>query len=174
MTTLTGLARYERLAYILDDLVYIWDSPTRLDAARTLFRRRYRKPDPAQVRAEWREAQWARKVRAGREARRISSTIRREVFDSNKGDCVYCGDYATQIDHVLPVSRGGTRRRSNLAPSCRRCNFEKLDFTPAEWEAWRRENDMPWPPPRFRDVLIELVELHGGFPSARPGAAANA
>lgn len=61
--------------------------------------------------------------------------------------CEYCGEpFATTADHILPRSRGGGNEIENLAPACASCNTEKLDFTPAEWEAWRRQVGLPWPP----------------------------
>ena len=43
--------------------------------------------------------------------------------------CRYCGkrtnQYTRQIDHVIPVSRGGTNDLDNLAVSCRTCNYRK-------------------------------------------------
>ena len=81
--------------------------------------------------------------RMRRKQRRIPAALRDEMLD---GCCHYCGDEATTIDHVMPVSRGGTSDRANLVAACRRCNLEKLDFTPDEWRAWREEIGEPWPP----------------------------
>lgn len=36
--------------------------------------------------------------------------------------CYYCKDYATQVDHVVPKSMGGTDDRSNLVACCKFCN----------------------------------------------------
>ena len=47
--------------------------------------------------------------------------------------CVYCGGEATQIDHVIPRSRGGTDEVNNLVPCCQRCNISKSNRTPEEW-----------------------------------------
>jgi 5-methylcytosine-specific restriction endonuclease McrA len=41
--------------------------------------------------------------------------------------CYICGDPATQIDHVIPVIKGGTDHPSNLRPICWPCNREKSD-----------------------------------------------
>jgi hypothetical protein len=71
---------------------------------------------------------------------------------------VYCGDWSTQVDHVIPVAQGGTRERTNLVPSCARCNFEKLDFTPAEWRAWRESMGYPWPPPSRTEVFAARIK----------------
>lgn len=45
------------------------------------------------------------------------------------GVCVYCGDPATDRDHVVPRSRGGTE----IVPACRPCNCSKHAKTPTEW-----------------------------------------
>ena len=37
--------------------------------------------------------------------------------------CVYCGDYANTVDHVIPISRGGTDDPLNLVAACKRCNY---------------------------------------------------
>lgn len=39
--------------------------------------------------------------------------------------CAYCPAAATTIDHVIPLSRGGTNFEGNLAPACRSCNSSK-------------------------------------------------
>lgn len=49
--------------------------------------------------------------------------------------CGYCfEEWASGYDHILPVFRGGTNKKSNLYPACRRCNslasaieFKSLD-----------------------------------------------
>jgi len=46
--------------------------------------------------------------------------------------CSYCGSPATRgndltIDHIVPLSRGGTNRRENLTVACFRCNRAKSD-----------------------------------------------
>ena len=37
--------------------------------------------------------------------------------------CVYCGDDANTVDHVIPTSRGGTDDPMNLVAACNSCNF---------------------------------------------------
>lgn len=39
--------------------------------------------------------------------------------------CWMCGDPWDQIDHVLPVSKGGSKWPANLRPSCGPCNRKK-------------------------------------------------
>lgn len=57
--------------------------------------------------------------------------------------CAYCEcrltDANRTIDHVLPVSRGGTDDIANLVLSCLDCNQLKGDRTPRElgWHVYR-------------------------------------
>lgn len=100
----------------------------------------------------------AKRRRAGEAARQIPAAVRREVLGSNDGNCVYCGHEATCVDHILPVSRGGTRRRRNLAPACKPCNEHKLNFTVEEWVEYRREAGLPWPPSPPLDEIHRRVQ----------------
>ncbi len=62
---------------------------------------------PANTRA-WRETRQAVLARAGYR-------------------CYRCGNFATQVDHVIPVSRGGSSAEGNLAAICGHCNASKRD-----------------------------------------------
>jgi 5-methylcytosine-specific restriction endonuclease McrA len=53
--------------------------------------------------------------------------------------CAYCGTKGfIEIDHVVPISRGGTHSEGNLLPSCITCNRSKGDRTITEWTKLRR------------------------------------
>jgi hypothetical protein len=49
--------------------------------------------------------------------------------------CVYCGkrDIPFELDHILPLSRGGSSRIANLCLACHACNRAKGTQTAAEW-----------------------------------------
>ena len=53
-------------------------------------------------------------------------------------ECAYCGGLATTIDHVVPLSRGGTNFEGNLVSACRRCNSAKCDRLLIEWRTGRK------------------------------------
>jgi len=49
--------------------------------------------------------------------------------------CAYCGNtnVPLEVEHIVPKSRGGTDRVSNLTLSCRKCNLKKGDKTAEEF-----------------------------------------
>ena len=97
--------------------------------------------DPERIRKARRDWQ---KTEKGRRYKRYIETLRRrgvpyteEALDwiASLVDpvCFYCGEPATEIDHLTPISRGGTGELSNLASSCRSCNARKRDLTVDEF-----------------------------------------
>lgn len=48
--------------------------------------------------------------------------------------CAYCGARFDnlQIEHVIPISRGGGHTASNVVPACQKCNLKKSYRTPEE------------------------------------------
>ncbi|WP_409360109.1 HNH endonuclease [Brevundimonas bullata] len=61
--------------------------------------------------------------------------IRRAVIKRDGYRCRYCGVSVTvpQIDHIMPLSRGGSSRLKNLCVACKPCNSSKRDMTASEW-----------------------------------------
>ncbi|MEU6633832.1 HNH endonuclease [Streptomyces parvus] len=47
--------------------------------------------------------------------------------------CAYCGESAEHLDHVMPLSRGGTDTEDNMVPACAKCNLSKGAKTLEEW-----------------------------------------
>lgn len=43
--------------------------------------------------------------------------------------CVYCGESATGVDHIIPKSKGGKDTDDNLVLCCARCNSTKNDLS---------------------------------------------
>lgn len=63
---------------------------------------------------------------------------REEVMRRDNGVCHICGQGAADaIDHIVPVSWGGSDNPENLAPAHTSCNSSKGDATPADW-TWKR------------------------------------
>jgi 5-methylcytosine-specific restriction endonuclease McrA len=61
--------------------------------------------------------------------------VRSYVLEKFQHRCAYCGVTGVpfELDHVIPRSRGGSDRASNLALSCHDCNRAKGNRTAAEW-----------------------------------------
>jgi hypothetical protein len=93
----------------------------------------------------------------------------------DEGVCVYCGDMATEWDHVVPVSFAGWARDMGrecsgrlLAPSCRECNGiasnrvfgtigEKREFIHGELK--RRHDHTEW----HSDEIAELGPMLAAY-----------
>lgn len=50
-----------------------------------------------------------------------------------EGICTY---WATTVDHIVPISVGGTDDPSNLQPACRECNSAKASRMSKHEHAW--------------------------------------
>jgi 5-methylcytosine-specific restriction endonuclease McrA len=61
--------------------------------------------------------------------------IREYVLEKWGRTCVYCGakNVPLQLEHIVPRSRGGSNRVSNLTLSCEACNLAKGNRTAAEF-----------------------------------------
>ena len=50
---------------------------------------------------------------------------RLRVLSRDAYTCTYCGDVATEVDHIIPRKVGGSHDMDNLTSACRRCNLLK-------------------------------------------------
>lgn len=62
---------------------------------------------------------------------------KRRIYENQNGKCAYCGQrrnikYMT-VDHIIPLSKGGTNDIGNLQCTCKRCNNLKGDMMPDEF-----------------------------------------
>jgi hypothetical protein len=61
----------------------------------------------------------------------LGKRIRFEIFDRDNFTCQYCGrmppDVMLEVDHIIPVSKGGSNEPENLRTSCAACNRGKSD-----------------------------------------------
>lgn len=61
----------------------------------------------------------------------IDRHVRATILKRDGNRCQACGAREDlTIDHIVPRSRGGTDRKSNLQVLCRDCNVEKADTLP--------------------------------------------
>ena len=73
--------------------------------------------------------------------KRAYGSLTREVWlavcEKYADTCIYCGSKERiTIEHLTPVSRGGTNEASNLAPACLSCNSSKRNKTYKEYMVW--------------------------------------
>lgn len=65
--------------------------------------------------------------------KRLTKQERRIVYNKMDGHCAYCGrklQYANmQVDHVVPLRKGGPDVLDNMLPACRSCNHYKDTLT---------------------------------------------
>lgn len=73
-------------------------------------------------------AKGAKRQREFRERQRALHLI-----SYNGEKCVYCGNDAETVDHIIPKSFGGTDDKSNLVPACKSCNSTKKNKTLADF-----------------------------------------
>ena len=62
---------------------------------------------------------------------------RMKIYRKTKGHCYLCGEFVDfdsyEIEHKVPLSKGGTNELSNLFCSCHTCNLIKHDIYPEDF-----------------------------------------
>ena len=66
--------------------------------------------------------------------RLMTPALRRQILDRDNHTCKYCGNSTLnepnlllEIDHIIPVSKGGLTTEENLQTLCWKCNRHKSD-----------------------------------------------
>ena len=123
--------------------------PGRVEARREKTRR-YRERNPEKYASTIRRWREVNQVKVREYSRKYSSARRapggspvelehlRLLFDAQDGRCRYCGnplDATRELEHRIPLSRGGLHEPSNLCWSCRGCNRKKMKKTEVEFLA---------------------------------------
>lgn len=68
---------------------------------------------------------------------KIDKTLKHLQLYKYSKHCAYCGAPLSartmEVDHIIPVSKGGKTEDSNLLPSCKACNATKRDHSIEEF-----------------------------------------
>jgi 5-methylcytosine-specific restriction endonuclease McrA len=51
--------------------------------------------------------------------------MRQAILKRDDHTCQYCGQPGNQIDHIIPISKGGEDHETNMATACATCNASK-------------------------------------------------
>ena len=112
-------------------------------------RRRWRSPGMAQY-----------KSRAQRRRHHLLPPgLRAVILDRDAGLCFYCEYEATEIDHIIPYTYGGSDEEENLVACCDICNkiaSNKIFDTIAEKRAFVRSRYGPYLEGRARRIRKKL------------------
>ena len=103
------------------------------------------------VEAEQRERDYHDEKKKQARMRYVSAKKRLQVLKRDEHRCVYCHADLTKvplaIDHLIPVTRGGTNAINNLQATCKTCNARKKDLPDGDdgklrqYLDWRRNMD---------------------------------
>lgn len=77
---------------------------------------------------------WTFTHKSKKSRKQISSRLRVQVLDRDNSTCQLCGatlndGVKLHVDHIIPVSKGGTNDLDNLQTLCEQCNLGKGDLT---------------------------------------------
>ena len=101
----------------------------------TEWSRRWRHKNPAKTQA-YDSIRRAMELNAATDKKSVVdffSWVRNQDYVS----CTYCGAFisgkSVEIDHIVPITRGGAHHPDNFAVSCLPCNRSKSDYLLHEW-----------------------------------------
>ena len=112
-------------------------------------RENYRKANAEKIAAQVREYQIAHPEKLAlsdnkRRARKLNNGVfsmtGKELKRLYAYPCAYCGAPSKHIDHIIPISRGGTHSIGNLVGACAPCNQSKGVRFITEWKKSQRFN----------------------------------
>ena len=98
----------------------------------------------------------------------ISKKRKLSIINDNRGRCWYCGAGESEtLDHIIPISKGGSDEDCNLVPCCKSCNSSKRDLALEDFryaEAWKLTKYSEAVNHIAAKLLIEIGVSFDGFP----------
>lgn len=71
--------------------------------------------------------------------KRRTSTQKKVILSKCNKFCAYCGctnKFLLNLDHIVPLSKGGKDEPKNIQATCRICNGLKADMTHSEFKKY--------------------------------------
>lgn len=101
------------------------------------------------------------------ERKSISKKMRFEVFKRDKFTCQYCGksapDVVLEVDHIKPVSKGGSNNILNLVTACFECNRGKTNTELSDNTVIKKQEKQIQELAERREQLDMLLEWRSGL-----------
>ena len=97
----------------------------------------------------------------------LSKKLRFEVFKRDSFKCQYCGksapDVILHVDHIMPVSKGGTNEILNLITACAECNGGKSAVLLSDDSAIKKQKQQLDELNKRREQLEMMMEWRNGL-----------
>ena len=92
----------------------------------------------------------------------IPNEVKEFLLDKYSGCCAVCGrnDLVLHVDHIKPVSKGGTAAFKNLQILCERCNLQKGNNI-MHYDSYQQHrmiviySEEDW---RIRERMLDIIE----------------
>lgn len=112
-------------------VIITYRTPVKLDVKQRVL---YIREDEWKVQSESLQQKESRQRTFAQEQRnRITKKVRFAVLQRDNFTCQYCGAHGPgvvlEVDHIIPISKGGTSDMDNLITACFDCNRGKGDAT---------------------------------------------
>lgn len=114
------------------------------------------------------EPMWSHQFK---ERDKLTKKLRYKILRRDGFRCVVCGKVERlEIDHVLPVAKGGLTEEKNLRTLCHWCNQLKRDKTNGSaLKSISPESQTPTPAPRRSTVTSDAAPTQADSRSPSPG-----
>jgi NMD protein affecting ribosome stability and mRNA decay len=85
--------------------------------------------------------------------------VRHRILAKYNHTCCYCGSMENlEIDHIIPISKGGREDESNMQVLCKKCNMSKFNSVNIlDWMEYDFSQDCIY---INRDIPLQIFKPH--------------